>query len=132
MTILMHTDADIIILVCQGFSEKNILSLQYDHLRQIFDDLYQDRILGRENLGYSTMDKTTKIMWAMLQNHEAMEEFTKYNIKFYPSITSIFVYFLITANISEPLQDILEMKRDIKALSTKSDRHSNRLNKLEE
>ena len=68
---------------------------------------------------------------AMLQRHEVMEEFTKHNIKCHPSITFIFVYFLIKANISEPLQEIFKKKREIKVLSTKSNRHYDRLTKLE-
>ena len=53
-----------------------------------------------------------------------MTEFSKHRIKTDPSITSIFFRFLITAKISEPLQEIYQMKRDINVLSTKSDRHN--------
>ena len=49
-TPLVHTDADVIILPCQGFSDKKILSLLSDRLRQIFDYLYRARILGRDKL----------------------------------------------------------------------------------
>ena len=70
------------------------------------------------------------MMWTMLQSHKAMAEFSKHEIKYHLSITSIFSHFFVTANISDPLQDIAQMKRDIKGLSAKSDRHHSRLNKL--
>ena len=130
MTLLIHTDAEIIILLCQGLSEKTILSLLSDQLRHIFGDLYWARILGRDKLGSSTVDKTAKILWATLQIHEVMAKFSKHEIKRHLSITSIFVRFLITANISDPLQDNSQMKRYIKVLSTKSDRHHGRLTKF--
>ena len=41
---------------------ENILSLLYDQLKQIFDDLYWARILGRDNLGSSTVDETAAIL----------------------------------------------------------------------
>ena len=69
-------------------------------------------------------------MWDTLQIHELMLEFSKHQIKHHPSITSIFVRFLITANISEPLKEISQINRYIKLLSTKSDRHHGRLAKL--
>ena len=61
-----------------------------------------------------------------------MAEFSKHVIKCHPSITPISVHFLITAKILEPLQEISQMKKYIKVLSTKSDRHHDRLAKLEE
>ena len=133
MTILLiNKDAYIRSLLCQGFTEKNILSLSSDQLRHIFDDLYQAWILGREKLGSSTVDKTAAILWAALHSHEVRAEFSKHEIKCHPSIISIFVRFLITANIYEPLQDISHIKKDIKALITKSDHHHGRLNNIEE
>ena len=69
MTLLIHTDAEVHILLCQGFLEKQIRSLLSDQLRQIFDDLYRVRILGRNKLGSSTMDNTDSILWATLQSH---------------------------------------------------------------
>ena len=91
MTLIIHTDADISILLCQGFSEKKILSVLSDQLRQIFDNLYWSCILGRDKLGSSNVDKTAVITWATLQSHEVMAELSKDEIKFYPSIMSIFV-----------------------------------------
>ena len=90
----------------QVFSEKNILSLLSDQLRYIFDNLYRDHIMGRDKLGSSTVDESATMLWAMLHMHEVMAEFYKHDIKRHPSITSIFVRFLITARILEPLQDI--------------------------
>ena len=66
MTLLIHTYAVIRILSCRGFLEKNILSLLSDHLRNIFDDLYQASIMGRNELGSSTVEKTSVIIWATL------------------------------------------------------------------
>ena len=116
----------------KGYQIKNLISLLSDHMRQIFDDMYWARILGRDMLGSSTMDETAAILWAVLNSHEVMSEFYKYKIKRHLSIKSIFVRFLITTNISEPLQEIIQMKRDIKLLSTKSDYHQVRLNNLKE
>ena len=48
MALLIYTEYDIRILSCQGFSEKNTLYLLYDKLKQIFDNLYCDWVLGRE------------------------------------------------------------------------------------
>ena len=62
--------------------------------------------MGKEKLGSSTVDETTKIPWDTLQNHEVMVEFSKHEIKFHPSITSIFIRFLITDKVSDPLQEI--------------------------
>ena len=116
----------------KGYQIKNLISLLSDQMRQIFDDMYWARILGRDMLGSSTMDETAAILWAVLNSHEVMSEFYKYEIKRHLSIKSIFVRFLITTNISEPLQEIIQMKRDIKLLSTKSDYHQVRLNNLKE
>ena len=58
MTLLIHTDADISILLGQGFSEKNIFSLLSDQTRHIYDNLYLAYIIGRYKLGSSTVDKT--------------------------------------------------------------------------
>ena len=116
----------------KGYQIKNLISLLSDQMRQIFDDMYWARILGRDMLGSSTMDETAAILWAVLNSHEVMSEFYKYKIKRHLSIKSIFVRFLITTNISEPLQEIIQMKRDIKLLSTKSDYHQVRLNNLKE
>ena len=63
-------DAEISILLCQVFSEKQIFSLLSNQLRRVFDNLYRARILGRDKLGSSTMDSTATIMWDMLQSHE--------------------------------------------------------------
>ena len=111
---------------------EKILSFLSNHPRQIFDYLYWDHILGRYKLVSSTVDKTDPILWATLQSHEVMVEFSKHNIKCHPSITSIFFRFLITANILEPLQEIYQMKRDIEVLITNSYRHRGRLYDLEE
>ena len=132
MTPLIYTDAETIILSCQEFSEENILPLLSDQLRHIFGDLYWARILGRDKLGSSTVDKTAKILWATLQSHEVMAKFSKHEIKRHLSITSIFVCFIITANLSEPLQEIYQMNRYIKVLRTKSDHYHGILTKLEE
>ena len=93
VTLLIHTDAEIRIILCQGFSEKNILSLLSDQLRQIFDDFYRDRIMGRKKLGSSTVDENAAILWSMLHSHEVMAEFSKHEVKCHPSITSIFSAF---------------------------------------
>ena len=132
MMFLIHIDAEISILSCQWFLEKNILSLLSDQLMQNFDDLYWARILGREKFVSSTVDDTATILWATIQSHELMVELSKHDIKLYPSITSIFVRILITAKILEPLQEIYQMKRDIKVLTTKSDRHHDRMANLED
>ena len=60
-----------------------------------------------------------------------MAEFSKNEIKRYPYVTYMFVQFLTTDKISEPLQDIYQVKRDIKVMSTKSDRHHGRLANIE-
>ena len=73
-------------------------------MRHILYDLYQARIMGRDKLGYSIVDETANILWATLQSHEVMAEFTKHNIKRHPSIKFIYVRFLITAKIYGPLQ----------------------------
>ena len=132
MKLLVHTDAEISIMSCQGLSDKSTLSLLSDQLMHIFDDFYRARIMGRGKLGSSTVDETATILRAVLQSHEVMVEFSKHNIKCHPSITSIFFRFLITANILEPLQEIYQMKRDIKALITKLDCHHGRLDNIEE
>ena len=104
MGLLINMYAEIRILLCQGFSEKNILSILSDQTRQIFDDLYLVSIMGRDKLSSSTVDKTATILWATLHIHEVMAEFSKHDIKRHPSITFIFVRFLITAKIYDPLQ----------------------------
>ena len=109
---------------------EKILSLLSDHWRQIFDDLYRVRIMRRDKLGYSTVEETATMFWAILQSNEVMVEFSKHKIKHDPFITSIFFCFLIVATIPEPLQEISHINRDIKVLSTKSDRHRGRMNNL--
>ena len=79
--LLIHTDEDIIIMLCQGFSEKKILSLLSNQLRQIFDDLYWARIMVKDKLVSSTVDETSIIIWDMLQSHEVMADFSKHDIK---------------------------------------------------
>ena len=106
MKLLIHIDAEIRILSCQGLSEGNILYLLADQIRQIFDNLYWGCIIGRDKLGSSTVDKTAAIIWATIHSNGVMAELSKHKIIFHPSITSIFVRFLITAKILEPLQEI--------------------------
>ena len=88
--------------------------------------------MRRDKLVSSTVYNTAVIMWAMLQIHEVMAEFSKHNIKRHPSITSIFFRFLVTSNIPDPLQENSQMKIDSKVLSTKSYRHHGRLAYLED
>ena len=78
------------------------------------------------------MDETFAILWAEIQSHEVMLELSKQKIKQHTYITSIFVCFIITANLSEPLQEIYQMNRYIKVLRTKSDHYHGILTKLEE
>ena len=101
------------------FPRENILYILSDQLRQIFDDLYWDCILGKGKLVSSTVDDTAVIVWATLQSHEIMAECSKHKIKLHVSVTSIFVRFLITAKMYEPLQEISQMRRNIKVLRTK-------------
>ena len=63
MKFSIHMDEEISILSCQGFSEKNNLSLLSNHLRQIFDDLYQARIMERDKLGSFNLDETAVVLW---------------------------------------------------------------------
>ena len=107
MTVLLiHTDAEIGVMLCQGFSEKNTFFILSNQLRQIFDDLYRSHILGRDKMGSSTLYNTPAVMWATLQSHEIISEFLKHKIKHQLSITSIFVHFIVTAKILVPLQEI--------------------------
>ena len=129
-TLIIYTDTEISIMSCQGFSEKNILSLLSYLLSQFFDNLYWDRILGRDNLVSYTVENNATILWAMIHIHEVMAVFSKHYIKRHTSITSIFSRFLITAKISEPLQDISQMKRYINILSTKLDCNHGRLTNI--
>ena len=62
MKIIIHTDADIIVLWCQGVSEGNILSLLSNQMRHIFDDLYQARIMERDKLGSSNVYETAVVL----------------------------------------------------------------------
>ena len=101
-------------------------------MTQIFDNLYWTRIQGRYKLGYSTVDNTAVILWTTLQTHELMAELSKHEIKRHPSITSIVVRFIVTSKISEPHQEISQMKMIIKVSSTKSYRHQVRLTNIEE
>ena len=78
------------------------------------------------------MDETVAIIFPKNESHEEMVEFSKHKIKCHPFIMSIFFRFLVTSNISEPLQEISQMKRYIKVLRTKSDLHHGRLAKIEE
>ena len=66
MALIINTNADIIILPCQGFLEKNILSLLSNQMSKLFDNLERDFIMGREKLGYSTVENNLIILWAML------------------------------------------------------------------
>ena len=81
-------------------------------------------------MGFSTVEETTEILWATLQSHKEMAELSKQDIKRHPSITYIFVRLIIIAKVYEPLQDISQMKKDIKVLSTKSDHHHGRLTQI--
>ena len=78
-------------IVAVSSTEKNTPSLLSDQLRQNFDDMYQACIMGIEKLVFSTVEKTSVILWDTLQSHEVMAEFSKHEIKRHPSITSIFV-----------------------------------------
>ena len=66
LTLLIHKDADIRILSCQGFSYKNIISLFSNQMRDTFDSLYQYRILGQDKLGSSTVDEIATMLCSML------------------------------------------------------------------
>ena len=69
-----------------------------------FDDFYRASIIGRGKSGSYTVEETAAILWDTLQSHQLMVDFSKYEIKCHPSITYIFVCFLIEANIYEPLK----------------------------
>ena len=99
ITLLIHMDAKVSIILCRGFSEKNIISLLSYHLRQTFDELYRGRILGRDMLDSSTVNKTAVIQWDKLQSHEVMAELSEHDIKGHTFITSTFVEFLIKYNV---------------------------------
>ena len=87
--------------------------------------------MGRDKLGYSTVEETATMFWAILQSNEVMVEFSKHNIKRHPSTMPIFVRFLIRSKIPEPLQDIYQINRDFKVLSIKSELHHGRMAKIE-
>ena len=76
--------------------------------------------MGRGKLGSSTIEETSVILWDTLQSHDVMAEFSKHGIKRHPSVRSIFVCFLVTANVLEHLHDIYHIKRDTKVLRNKS------------
>ena len=132
MKLLIHMDVEIRILLCKLFSEKKILYLLSDQTRKIFDNLYQARILCRDKLRSSTVEKTAAILWDRILSYEVIMKLSKHKIKRHPFITSIFVRFLITAKILEPLQETSQMKRYIKALRINLDLHHGRLAKLKE
>ena len=75
---------------CVKVSQRKNLPFLSEHLRQIFDDLYQYRIMGWSNLGSSAVDDTAVMLWATLHSHDVMEDLSKREIKFHPSITYIF------------------------------------------
>ena len=79
--LIVHTYTEISILLCQVFSEKNILSLLSNQLRDIFDDLYWGLILGRGKMGYFNVDETAAMLWGTLQSHEVVTDFSKHKIK---------------------------------------------------
>ena len=81
MIVIIQTDAEISILLCQGFSEKNILSLLSNQLREIFDDLYWGLILERGKMAYFNVDETAAMLWGTLQSHEVVTDFSKHKIK---------------------------------------------------
>ena len=97
---------------------EKIISLLYDQTRKIFGGLYQYWVLGRDKLVSSTVYKSATMLLATLQSHDMMAEFSIHEIKFHPSITSIFFRFLIMDNIYEPLQEITRMNRYIRVLRT--------------
>ena len=132
MTLLICIDAEISILLCQGFLEKNTICLLSDKLGHIFDYLYRASILGQDYLGYPTVYNISTMMWATFQSHETMEDFYKHKMILHLSIKSIFFYFLITDTVFEPLQEIDQVKGDIKVLITKSSFYHGRLTKLKE
>ena len=87
--------------------------------------------MWRDKLGSSTVYKTSTILWYTLQSHKVIAEFSKQKIKCHPSNTSIFFCFVITSKIYVALQEISQMQRDNKLMSTKSDQHHGSLTKLE-
>ena len=130
--LLIYIDSEIRILLCWGFLEKNILLLLSDQIWQIFEGLYWDQILVQWRLGSLNVDENATMLWDTLQSHEVSVDLLKHGIKFHPSITYIFVCFIVTANISEPLQKIAQINRDINVLRTKLDWHNGRLTEVKE
>ena len=76
------------------------------------------------------MYETYTILRTTLQSHVVTAEFSKHDIRHNPSIAYIFVWFLIAYKISEPIQEITQMKKYIKGLSITSDQHHSRLKNL--
>ena len=105
--------------------EKNSLPFSRPDEAYVYD-LYQDRILGRNKLGSSTVENTAVIMWDTLHSHEVMADFSKHKIKHHPYIKFIFVRFLIAAKIYGQFQNIYQMNIYIKVLSNNSYRHNDR------
>ena len=62
MDLLIHDDAEISIMTCQGFPNNKILSLLSDQWRKCFDDLYCDRVIGRYKLDSTAVEETSAIM----------------------------------------------------------------------
>ena len=110
--------------------EKN-LSLLSEQLVKTFDDMYWDWIMGQDTFGFSTVDKTAAILrsaqesWGsgeVIQTRDQTPPF--HHIHIFP-ITYHGQYF-------EPLQEIYQIKIDIKVLRTKSYRHHDNMTKLKD
>ena len=60
----------------------------------------------QNKLDYISVEDTAEILWAVIQSHEVMEDFSKHDTKHHPYITSIFVRLIIITKIYETLQEI--------------------------
>ena len=98
---------------------------------KMFDDMYWDWIMGQDTFGFSTVDKTAAILrsaqesWGsgeVIQTQDQTPPF--HDIHIFP-ITYHGQYF-------EPLQEIYQIKIDIKVLRAKSYRHHDNMTKLKE
>ena len=110
-------------------------------MRQVFDDMYHARVIARDHLprgedGSGSETRGTNVVasyiWATLQAHMVMADYAYHDIRRHPSITAIFVRFLVEKQVSEPQKDVAQMKRDYIPLKQKYDRLLDRVKKLEE
>lgn len=89
-----YLEDEITKLIGIGITPKSVLLLASNQVMHIFESFYNVRQHARETVNVSPVDLFISQVWATLQCHKVMQEYTKLRFKHHPAIASAYMRFL--------------------------------------